>query len=223
MKDSGPVYDRAWSIGEAIENGIDEGEAVDRTALKVAAGTGAVGGIAAASVTGFGGVGVAAGGGAIGIGAVTAVAAPAVATAAVGYGVLKGIQSWGRKDAVKELLKYFEDTNQLLMKDRIFSMEGKGQLVEGRRPPAWSSAAATLQVLTKGSTSARVGLFCSPKGHFAITYDLAAQHWAYVRLVGEYEFTGCGVGSKGQDFQLGNLGDMQKLLRVLTEQQILHS
>ncbi len=215
------AHNRAWLIGEAIEAGIDEKEANDRAALTVAAGTGVAGGIAAVSATGLGGVGVAAGGTAIGVGAVTAVAAPAVATAAVGYGVFKEISGWVRKDAVRELIKYFRYTNQLQMMDRLFSIEGKGQLVEGRRPPAGSSAAATLRLLAEGRTSARVGMFCSPKGHFVLTYDLAAEHWAYIRFVGEDNFTGHGVGLNGQEFQLDNLGEFQRLLRVLIEQKIL--
>ena len=221
MTDSGIIHIRAWSIGEAIESGMDDKEAVDWAGRTAAAGGAAAGGLAAASATGLGGVGLAAGGTAVGISAVTAVAVPAVAVGALGYGVFKGIQGWGRKDAVKNLVKYFQDTEQLDMLDRIFVMEGKGQLVEGRRPVAWGSATATLRLLTEGRTSARVGLFCSPQGHFVLTYDLTEEHWAYAKLVDENDFTGGGVGPKGREFQLDGLNDMERLLRILKQQRIL--
>lgn len=214
---------RAWLIGEAIENGMDEKDAIDRAALAVAAGTGAAGGFAAASVTSLGGVGVAASGTAFGVGAITAVAAPAVITAAAGYGIFKAISTSGRKDAVRDLLKYFEDTEQWHIRERILSTEGKGQLVDGRRPPAWGSASATLELLTKGPTSAKVGLFCSPKGHFVLTYDLATDHWAYVRFVDEYDFTGRGVGPTGHEFELHELKSMKALIQTLKNLGILKS
>ena len=211
---------RAWAIGEAIEAGIDERAAIDRSALTVAAGTGAAGGIAAATATGLGGVGLAAAGGAIGIGAATAVAAPAVVTTAAGFGIFKGVRGVIRKDAVKELIKYFQKTGQAGMVERIYTLEGKGQLIEGRRPPAWGSADAVLHLLTQGRTSASVGLFCSPGGHFVLTYDLSLDHWAYVKLVDNDDFTGCGMDPGGHEFRLDDLKDIKHLISSLKRREV---
>ena len=112
-------------------------------------------------------MGLAFGGGAIGIGAATAVTAPAVAGAAVTYGIYRGIKELrgrSRVQALRGLVNLFRSVNQLHNVDRVFHIEGMGELEEGRRPSTQASAKATLLHLTKGESLATVtGLFCSPR------------------------------------------------------------
>ncbi len=168
----------AWRIGAAIEAGIDEEEArrrIDTGEVIAPAAGAAVGGIGAATATGLGGVGLAMGGGAIGIGAATAIAAPAVAVGAVGYGVYRGIRELkmrNRDQTLRGLVESFLETNQPHMAERVFTIEVKGKLGDGRRPPTHSSAKAALHLLGETESTALVGLFCSPKGEFVVTHDL---------------------------------------------------
>ena len=174
----------AWQIGAAIEAGVDAQEArrrIDAGEIVVPAAGVIIGGGAVATATGLGGVGLAFGGGAIGIGAVTAVAAPAVAVGAVSYGIYRGIRgvgSWGRVQTLRALVGYFQSTNQQHHADRVFHVEGRGQLEERRRTPTHSSTRATLRVVVGSESSSMMGLFCSPNGDFVLTYDLQPNRWA---------------------------------------------
>ena len=222
MTDSESQSTRAWQIGVAIEAGVDEEEARRRINAGeiVATATGAaLGGGAAATATGLGGVGLAFGGGAVGIGAAAAVAAPAVVAGAVGYGIFSGIRGlsrWNRSQTLRGLVEYFRTANQPHNVDRIFHIEGMGSLEEDRRPPTQSSTKATLRLLVGSNSLAFVtGLFCSPKGEFVLTYDLEESHWAYIRLTGENEFTGGGIDLRGQQLHLDDLVSVDLVLRIL--------
>lgn len=227
MSTSESLFNRAWQIGAAIEAGVDEQKArqlIDAGEVIAPAAGAAAGGIAAATATGLGGVGLAFGGGAIGIGAATAVAAPAIAVGAVGYGVYRGIRELKRRNrdqTLRALIDYFGETNQPQQIERIFTIEGKGRLGDGRRAPTHSSAKALLRLLEESESKAFIGLFCSPNGEFVITYDLAQDHWAYIRLIGEDKLSGGGVDLRGQDFRVDELDSIALLIRVLEREELL--
>lgn len=227
MSNSDDFLTLAWQIGAAIEAGVDEQEArrrIDAGEVIAPAAGAATGGIAAATATGLGGVGLAFGGGAIGIGAATAVAAPAIAVGAVGYGVYRGIRELKRRNrdqTLRALVEYFVEADQPQQVERVFTIEGKGRLGNGRRPPTHSSAKALLRLLENTESKAFIGLFCSPKGEFVLTYDLAPLRWAYVRLISEDEFNGAGVDLRGQDFQVEDLDSINLLVRVLEREEFL--
>ena len=211
----------AWQIGAAIEAGVDAQEArrrIDAGEIAIpAAGAVSVGGVVA-TLTGLGGVGLAFGGGAIGIGAATAVAAPAVAAGAVSYGIYRGIRDlrrWNRAQTLRGLVDHFRSGGQYHYADRVFHMEGMGQLEEGRRPPSHSSARTTLRLLATSDSIAMMGLFCSPKGNFVLTYDLQPNHWAYVTVIDDDEFTGDGTDLRGQDIHFDDLSSVDLVLRIL--------
>ena len=211
----------AWQIGAAIEAGINEQEARRQAVageFVVPAAGAVIGGGAAAVATGLGGVGVAASGTAIGIGAAAAVAAPAVAAGAVGFGALSLFRAWNtrnREQTLRGLVAYFRATDQPHNVARVFHIEGMGTLEEGRRPPTHSSAKATLRVLAAGDSPARTGFFCSPNGEFVLTYDMEEGHWAYVRLIGESEFSGSGIDLRGREFTVDDLPSSDLLLKAL--------
>ena len=227
MTTSESIFNRAWQIGAAIEAGVDEQEArqqIDAGEVILPAAGAAAGGIAAATATGLGGVGLAFGGSAIGIGAATAVAAPAIAVGAVGYGVYRGIRELKRRSrdqTLRALIDYFAETNQPQQIERIFTIEGKGRLVDGRRAPTYSSARALLRLLEESESNAFIGLFCSPNGEFVLTYDLSDEHWAYIRLIGEEKFSGEGKDLRGQGFKVGELDSISLLIRVLEREELL--
>ena len=227
MSDPETSFNRAWQIGVAIEAGIDEQEArqrIDAGEVIAPVAGAAAGGIAAATATGLGGVGLAFGGGAIGIGAATAVAAPAIAVGAVGYGVYRGIRDLkmrSRDQTLRALIEYFAENNQPQQIERIFVIEGKGRLGDGRRAPTHSSTKALLSLLEESESSAFIGLFCSPKGEFVLSYDLAQEHWAYVRFIGEDKFSGGGVDLRGQHFRVDELDSVALLIRVLEREELL--
>lgn len=227
MVKSDDFFTLAWQIGAAIESGIDEHEArrrIDTGEIIAPVAGAATGGIAAATATGLGGVGLAFGGGAIGIGAATAVAAPAIAVGAVGYGVYRGIRELKRRNrdqTLRALVEYFSEAEQPQLVERLFTIEGKGRLSNGRRPPTHTSAKALLHLLEKTESKAFIGLFCSPIGEFVLTYDLAPLRWAYVRLISEDEFKGTGVDLRGQDFQVADLDSINLLIRVLEREEFL--
>ena len=215
-----PLY-WAWHAGASLERGGEEGEirslmAKGEIALPIVGAM--MGGGAAASATGLGGVGLAFGGGAVGIGAAIAVAAPAMVAGSVGYGFYRGIRlwrHWNRDQTARELLRYFRETNQIQMFDRVFHIEGMGRLGAGRTPPVHASIKATLGLLADSESPAVMGLFCSPKGELIVTYDLSDKHWAYVRLIGERRFSGAGVAASGGSVQLHDIESVDGLTRTL--------
>lgn len=227
MSDTDEFFTLAWQIGAEIEAGVDEKEVrrqIDAGELIAPAAGAATGGIAAATATGLGGVGLAFGGGAIGIGAATAVAAPAIAVGAVGYGVYRGIRELKRRNrdqTIRAVIGHFTEADQPQQVERIFTVEGKGRLLNGRRPPTHSSAKALLDLLEETESKSFIGLFCSPKGEFVLTYDLAPLRWAYVRLMSEGEFNGTGVDLRGQPFQVDDLDSISLLIRVLEREEFL--
>ena len=222
-------------MGLAIEAGLDEQEARRRvnageftvTAAGAAVG-GVVGGGAVAAATGLGGVGLAFGGGAVGIGALTAVAAPAVAGAAVGYvavrGVassIRGIQGRNRERTLRTLIEHFTGSGQAHKAVRLFEIEGKGSLLDGRSPPTNDSAKALLEVLERSESDASVGLFCSPLGQFVVTFDLDDGRYGYVILVDDDEFLGGGIDSRGEEFDLKNHNSSDLLIERLEREGFL--
>ena len=227
MLNADPSFKRAWQIGAAIEAGIEEQEAhqrIDAGEVIAPAAGAAAGGIAAAAATGLGGVGLAFGGGAIGIGAATAVAAPAIAVGAVGYGVYRGIRELKRRNrdqTLRAIIEYYRESNQPQQIERILIIEGKGRLVDGRRAPSHSSAKALLSILEESESNAFIGLFCSPKGEFVLTYDLSQEHWAYIRLIGEEKFSGGGLDLRGHRFRVDELDSIAILIRVLEREELL--
>ena len=227
MTNQEEIFPFAWQIGAAIEAGVDELEArrrIDAGEIIAPAAGAATGGIAAATATGLGGVGLAFGGGAIGIGATTAVAAPAVAVGAIGYGVYRGIKEIRRRNRdqiLRSLIGHFNEVGQTQQVERIFTLEGKGRLEDGRQPPTHSSSRALLRLLQETESNAFIGLFCSPKGEFVITYDLTPHRWAYVRLTSEDEFNGTGSDLRGQHFQVDDLDSINLLIRVLEREEFL--
>ena len=52
---------------------------------------------------------------------------------------------------------------------------------------------------------------------------MAMSHWAYIRLIGENEFSGGGVDLRGYDFKVDDLNGMDTLLRVLEREVFLTS
>ena len=152
--------DHAWRIGAAIEAGVDGEEArreLDAGQIIVPAAGAAAADGAAATATGLGGVGLAFGGSAIGIGAVAAVGIPAVAAAAAGYGIYRGIRElgrWSRVQTLRGLVEHFQSVDGQLYVDRMFHVEGRGQVEAERRPPTQSSAKATLRIM--GSSDSKV-------------------------------------------------------------------
>lgn len=227
MSDPDEFLTLAWQIGAAIEAGVDEQEArrrIDAGEVIAPAAGAATGGIAAATATGLGGVGLAFGGGAIGIGAATAVAAPAIAVGAVGYGIFRGIKELKRRNrdqTLRSLIEYFTECDQPQQVERIFNIEGKGRLVGGRSQPTHSSAKALLRLLEGTESRAFIGLFCSPKGEFVLTYDLPPLRWAYVRFINEDEFQGDGKDLRGQNLQVDDLDSIDLLIRVLEREEFL--
>ena len=219
---------RAWLIGAAIEAGVDAQEARSRInagEIAVPAAGAVIGGGVAATATGLGGVGLAFGGGAIGIGAFTAVAAPAVAAGAVSYGIYRGIRElnrMNREQTLRSLVEHFRSTGKPDHADRVFHIEGMGQLVEGRRPPAHSSARATLRLLDPSESSAMMGLFCSPRGEFVLTYDFQPDHWVYVMVIGDDKFSGSGTDLRGQEFRIDDLNSVDLVLRILEREGFLN-
>ena len=211
----------AWQIGAAIEAGVDAQEArrrIDAGEIVVPAAGVVIGGGVVATATGLGGVGLAFGGGAIGIGAVTAIAAPAVAVGAVSYGIYRGIRgvgSWSRVQTLRALVGYFQSINQQHHADRVFHVEGRGQLEERRRTPTHSSTRATLRVVAGSESPSMMGLFCSPNGDFVLTYDLQPNRWAYVVVMGDDKFTGGGTDLRGQDLHFDDLNSVDLVLRIL--------
>ena len=218
---------RAWQMGAAIEAGVDEQEAwrrINAGEIAAPAAGAIIGGGVVATMTGLGGVGLAFGGGAIGIGAFTAVAAPAVAAGAVSYGIYRGIRALNRmtrEQTLRGLVEGFRSDGKPDHADRVFHIEGMGQLVEGRRPPAHSSARPTLRLLASSETSAMLGLFCSPKGEFVLTYDLQPDHWVYVMVVRDDKFSGRGRDLRGQEFHLDDLNSVDLVLRILEREGFL--
>ena len=213
--------DHAWRIGAAIETGVDGEEArrqLDAGQIIIpAAGAAAVGG-AAATATGLGGVGLAFGGGAIGIGAVAAVGIPAVAAAAAGYGIYRGIRElgrWGRVQTLRGLVEHFQSVDGQFYVDRMFHVEGRGQVEADRLPPTPSSAKATLRIVGSSDSKGFMGLFCSPEGQFVLTYDIEPGHWAYVVVAQDDKFSGAGTDLRGQDLGIGELDSVRAVLRVL--------
>ena len=211
----------AWQIGAAIEAGVEAQEARRRIAsgeviVPVVGGV-LVGGVVATKI-GLGGVGLAFGGGAIGISAATAIAAPTVAVAAASYTIyrsIRGVGSWSRVKTLRGLVGHFQSTNQHHHADRVFHVEGRGQLEEKRLPPTHSSTRATLRVVAGSESSAMMGLFCSPSGDFVLTYDLQPDRWAYVTVMGDDKFNGGGTDLRGQDLQFDDLNSVDLLLRIL--------
>ena len=211
----------AWQIGAAIEAGIDAEEArrrLDAGEIVVPAAGAAIGGGVAATATGLGGVGLAFGGGAIGIGAAAAVAAPAVAAGAVSYGIYRSYRDLGKRSrvqALRRLVEYFRSSNQGYYADRVFHVEGRGQLEDSRKPPTRSSTKTTLLLLGATDSTAMMGLFCSPDGNFVLTYDLQPNHWAYVMAMDDDKFTGDGTDLRGQGLRIDDLNSVDMVLRVL--------
>ena len=151
-------------------------------------------------------------------------AAPAIAVGAVGYGVFRGIKELKRRSrdqTLRSLVEYFTESDQRQQVERIFTIEGKGRLVDGRRQPTHSSAKALLRLLEGTESKAFIGLFCSPKGEFVLTYDLPPFRWAYVRLISEDEFQGAGKDLRGQDLQVDDLDSIDLLIRVLAREEFL--
>ena len=126
-----------------------------------------------------------------------------------------------RDRTIRELIRYFRETTQPHQVERIFSIEGMGRLEDGRRPPSHSSATATLLLLAESENSVFMGLFCSPKGEFVLTYDSSPLHWAYVRLIGKDKFSGGGKDLREQDFTVDDINNMKLLLRVLEREEFL--
>ena len=223
--DNSASSNRARLIGSAIEDGADEtdvrrqiasGEIIFPTAGAT------FGGFAAA--TGLGGVGLVFGGSAIGIGAVGAVAAPAIAAGAVTYGVYRaarGLANRSRGQVLRGIIEYFRADGQPQNAQRVFSIEGMGQLDPGRRPPTRNSASATLRLLDQTESRADMGVFCSPRGELVLTYDLAEKHWAYVMVINSRDFTGAGFDPRGRTFTIDDIDTLDLLIRVLEREEIL--
>lgn len=205
---------RGWQIGLAIEAGMDEAEARRRVSANELA---ALAGITTGGI-GAGAAGLAFGGTAIGIGALTAVAAPAVAAGGVGYAVARAVTGIGiaRRDQLLRILTGFFGLNGQADKVvRLFEIEGKGRLVDGRRPPDSATAKALLEVLQKSQSDALVGLFCSPAGKFVVTFDVADGRYAFAVLVSGRRFSGGGIDSRGEEFNLDGVSSVELLIRIL--------
>ena len=208
---------------------MDEAEArrrVSANELAALAGIAAdgIGGGAAGVATGLGGVGLALGGGAVGIGALTAVAAPAVAAGGVGYAVARAVTGIGiaRRDQLLRMLAGFFGLNGQADKVvRLFEIEGKGRLVDGRHPPDSATTKALLEVLQKSQSEALVGLFCSPAGKLVVTFDLADGRYAFTVLVSGKNFSGGGIDSRGEEFNLDGVSSVDLLIRIFEREGFL--
>ena len=48
-----------------------------------------------------------------------------------------------------------------------------------------------------------------------MSYDIDDEHWAYVRLISEDNFTGVGMDLRGHEFPLDDLTNVDLVLRIL--------
>lgn len=211
--DKSLISNNGWQIGLAIEAGIDEVEA--RRMLNA-------GELAALAGVATGGSG--AGAVAAGIGALTAVGAPAAAAGGLGYtvaSVVSGIGRSSRDQLLRILAQYFGLTGQEDKVIRLFEIEGKGRLVDGRHPPNASSTKALLEILGRSESRALVGLFGSPDGKFVMTLDLNDGRYAYMILANAKKFSGGGIDSRGEEFDLNGVSSIELLIRILEREGFL--
>lgn len=227
--DTSLANNRGWQIGLAIEAGMDEAEAHRRVSANEMAAPGGIaaagiGGGAAGVATGLGGAGLASGGGAVGIGALTAVAAPGVAVGGVGYAVARAVTGIGiarRDHLLRMLTRLFGLNGQADKVVRLFEIEGKGRLVDGRRPPDSATTRALLGVLQKSQSDALVGLFCTPAGKLVMTFDLADGRYAFAVLISARKFSGGGIDSREEEFNLSGVSSVDLLIRILEREGFL--
>ena len=66
-----------------------------------------------------------------------------------------------------------------------------------------------------------MGLFCSPKGEFVLTYDLRPDHWAYVTVTDDGKFAGDGTDLGGQDIHFDDLNSVDLVLRILEREEFV--
>ena len=223
------VSNKGWQIGFAIEAGMDEEEARHRASTNELAELlglldGGVGGQGGGSTTGLGGLGVALGSGVAGIGALTAVGAPAVAAGGVGYAVARAVSGIGtlrRDHLLRVITEFFGLNGQVDKVVRLFEIEGKGRLVNGRRPPDSNTSKSLLELLQKSESAATVGLFGSPDGKFVVSFDLLDGRYAYAVLQTSKRFTGGGIDSRGAAFDLDGVSSVDLLIRILEREDFL--